>query len=112
MAHGFERPERRLALADVVEHQNFGLEHRLEHAHLRGLILGVVAILNFFEQLAVIVKKPAMSAQDDLLQRGDGEMRFPNAARAHQQQAVLVAERKFGGEFLDHQLRLRKAAIP
>src|SRR5579864_5367112 len=111
-----ERPKRWLARTDVVKHQNLRLKDRLEYAHLGSLTLGVVAVLNFLQQLAVIVKKPAVPAQDDFLERGDSQMRLAHAARAHQQQAVLALHFANGGELLsetlDDEFRLREAGFP
>ena len=54
---GFQRPRRRLAGAEIVEEQNIGRQHGLEHAEFAGLAFRIVAALNFLEQFAVIVEK-------------------------------------------------------
>ena len=116
MADGFERPGRRLAGSDVVEDQNFGFQHRLQDAHFRRLIFGVVAVLNSFQKFAVIVEKAAVAAQDNRFQGGNGEMGFAHAAGTHQQDAVLALHagnrRIFLGETLHEQFGLSQAAIP
>ena len=85
MPHRLQRPKRRLARAEIVQHQNFRLQHRLEDAHFRRLAFRVVAILNFFQKLAVVVKKACVPAQDNILERGNAQMRLPHAAWADQQ---------------------------
>ncbi len=72
MSHGFERPGRGLARPHIVQHQKIRLEHRFQHAHFGGLPFGIVAILNFLQQFAVVVEKPGVPPQHNFLQRRDG----------------------------------------
>src|SRR6202049_3253698 len=112
MPQRLERPQRRLARAQVVEQQHFGGEHRIEHAQLGRRAFGIVARLNLLEQLPVVVEKSLVAPQHNLLKHRDGEMRFPTATRTHQQQAVLHSGRIIAGEALHDDPGLLEAAVP
>src|SRR6202035_2434099 len=79
MPNGFQRPQGWFAGAHVIEHEDLSFQHRLKHAHFGGLAHRVIAILNFLEQLAIIVEKTAVPAQCNLLQSRNSQMRFAYA---------------------------------
>src|ERR1700721_3723390 len=70
MPHRLKRPKRWLARPHIVEHKKFGLQYGLKHAQFRRLTLGVVAVLNLLQQIAVIVENSPMATRNDLLQSG------------------------------------------
>src|ERR1700692_1648341 len=109
---GFESPWGRFAGPEIIEEQNGGSQHGLKHAEFAGLTFRIVASLNFLEQLAVIVKKSRVPAQNDLPERGYREVRLARAAWPHQQQARVGAGRIIAGKRFRDQLGLLEAAVP
>ena len=95
-----ERPERWLAGAYIVEHEHFRLQHRLEDTHFRGLAFGVVAVLNFLQKLAVVVEKPAVSAQTISLSAATARCVFPTPQGPISSRPCSLPTGKFLGEAL------------
>src|SRR5712692_8362265 len=62
-----ENPSRRLASAQIVQHQNFHIANRLQNAHLRRFACGIVASLNFLQQFAIVAEQASVSATNQFL---------------------------------------------
>ena len=66
--------------------------------HFGGFAGRVVAGLDFFEEFAVVAEEAGVAADDQFFERGDGEVRFPDAGRAHEEEAFVGAAGKIAGE--------------
>ncbi len=112
VAHGFERPVGGFARSDIVDQQDLGLQHRLEHAHFADRMIGIVAGLNLLQQFAVIVKARSRGRAASVPQCGYGQMRLARAARSHQQDSRFAAGGIVSRERFDDHARLRQPAVP
>ena len=91
-------PIGRLAGAEVVEDEDFDGANRIEDRHFGGFAGGIVAGLDLFEKFAVIAEEARVSADDEFLDGGDGEVRFAYAGWAHEEEAFVGAAGEIAGE--------------
>jgi len=78
-----------LLRAEIVEDENFGGEDRFEELEFGGAHLGVVAVLNALEKLAVIAEEPANAAfADQPLEDADRKMGLADAHGAGEEEAL------------------------
>src|SRR5580692_76513 len=84
--------------AEVVEDEDFDGADWVEDGHLGGFAGRVVAGLNFFEEFAVVAEEAGVAADDEFLERGDGEMRFADTGWAHEEEALVGAAGKIARE--------------
>ena len=80
-----------LDCSQFVECQHLGLEDRPQNFQFGGVHGIVVRVLDFLQQLAVIIKQAGNALADDqLLDHPDSEMRLAHANRPDQQQSSVV----------------------
>src|ERR1700722_948351 len=84
--------------AEVVEDEDFNGANRVEDRHFGGFAGRVVAGLDFFEEFAIVAEKAGVAADDQFLERCDGEVRFANAGWAHEEEAFVGAAGEIAGE--------------
>src|SRR4051794_2196845 len=87
VAHCLPNPFRRLDGSQFVEHQHFCFKYRLQDLKLRSLDGGIVGVLNFLQQLAIVVEQTCRALLHyQFAQNAHSQMRlpYPNGAKQHQ----------------------------
>lgn len=84
--------------AEIVEDEDFYGANRVEDRHFSGFAGGIVAGLNLFEEFAIVAEKAGVAADDEFLERGDGEVGFAYAGRSHEEEAFVGAAGKIACE--------------
>lgn len=105
-ADGIPNPFGGLDRAELIEHQHVSLKHGAKNVELGGLNGGVIRILNFLQQFAIIVEKAGYPfVEDELFCDSDCEMSFAGADLADDQQTCAIARIVLLGEFAGGEMR-------
>ena len=112
VSDGLKGPRRGLAGSQIIEEQNIGRQHRLEHAEFAALAFRVVASLDFLKQLTIVVEESVVPAQDNLPEGRHGNVRFAHAAGAHQEDACFGSCRIVASKRLRDEFGLFQAMVP
>jgi hypothetical protein len=84
--------------AQVIEDENFDGANWIEDGHFGGFAGGVVAVLDFFEEFAIVAEEAGVAADDEFFECGDGEVRFADAGWAHEEETFVGAAGKIARE--------------
>src|ERR1700690_2996747 len=89
-------PLARLHGAEFVEREYLGFKNGAQHLKFGGLHGIVVAVLDLFEQVAIVAEKAgATPGSDQLLEDADGEMGLAGADTSDEQQTLAFARVEF-----------------
>src|SRR5207247_10263423 len=90
-ADSIPNPLGRFYGAEFIENQDLGLEDRTQHLEFSRPYRFVIRILNFFEQLAIIIEEATDAfAENNFFNDSYGKVCFADPNRADEEQAAVV----------------------